>query len=190
MGFPCTLGQLHLCENSLERGFLWRTGIDAEAYLPCTLMQVAYTHLGEAFSIGGALYAVIIFAARKPIPHGLYLCRNGCSGPVGITVVGYHASQVLILLIFILYAPFQPVVAVQIEHYAALVKPLMAVRKVSLHYEAEKLLFGLHLEYGSIVVAEMIVGALPEVGLRLGDHLYGITFDDATLWFPGPAEFA
>ena len=66
----------------------------------------------------------------------------------------------------------------------------MAVRKVGLHYEAEKLLFGLHLEYGSIVVAEMIVGALPEVGLRLGDHLYGITFDDATLWFPGPAEFA
>ena len=64
----------------------------------------------------------------------------------------------------------------------------MAFGEIGLHDETEKFLLSLHLENRGIVVAEMIIGALPKVGTRFGDHLYGITLDDATLWLARPIE--
>ena len=54
--------------------------------------------------------------------------------------------------------------------------------------QTEKFLLCLHLENRGVVVAEMIIGALPKVGTRFGDHLDGITLDDATLWLSCPFE--
>ena len=93
MRLPGTLRYLHIGENRLKRRLLGRAGIDAEAYLAATLMQVAYAHLGEMLPVLGTLDAIVVFAARKAIPHGFNLCINGSRGPIGIPVVGNHAPK-------------------------------------------------------------------------------------------------
>ena len=52
----------------------------------------------------------------------------------------------------------EPVVAIQVHNHAALVEALMALSEVRLYYEAEVLLPRGHLQYRSIVVAEMVIG--------------------------------
>ena len=101
MRLPGTLRYLHVGENRLKRRLLRRAGINAEAYLAATLMQVAYTHLGKMLPVLGTLDAIVILAARKPIPHGFNLCINGCRGPIGIPVVGNHAPKMLEFLILL-----------------------------------------------------------------------------------------
>ena len=39
---------------------------------------------------------------------------------------------------------------------------MVAFGEVGLYHEAEELLLSLHLEYGSVVVAEMVVSTLPQ----------------------------
>lgn len=187
---PGTLRYLHIGENRLKRRLLGRAGIDAEAYLAAALMQVAYAHLGEMLPVLGTLNAIVILAARKSIPHGFNLCINGCRGPIGIPVVGNHASQMLELLILIFHAGFQPILAVKIERNAALVESVVASCEISLHNKAEELFFRLHLEHRGVVILEMIVGTLPQVGFGLGDHFDCIALDNAALRFAGPREFA
>ena len=92
------------------------------------------------------------------------------------------------LLVLVFHRAFQPVLAVEIHHDAALVKAMMAAREVGLHHEAEELLARLHLQHGGIVVLEVIVRALPEVGLRSGGDADGVILDFTLCRLPRPLE--
>ena len=59
---------------------------------------------------------------------------------------------------------------------------MVAFCEIGLHDEAEKFLLCLHLENRCVVVAEMIIGALPKVGARFGYHLDGVALNDATFF--------
>ena len=122
---------------------------------------MADAHLAECDSVCRALDAIIIGAAGETVPHGLHIRRNGSCRPIRVSVVGGYASKLLELLIFIFNLTFEPVVAVKIHHYTALVKTMMALSEISLHDEAEILLSRLHLQHRSIVIAEMIICPLP-----------------------------
>ena len=152
------------------------------------MMHVAYSHLREAYSVLRALDAIVVLSAREPIPYRSDLGGNGRRGPIRITVVGHHASQVLELFVLVLHTGLQPVVAVEVYDDAALVKAPVAFREVSLHDEAEEPLLRLHLEDRGVVVAEMIIGTLPKVCARSGDHLDGVTLDEALRWLSRPFE--
>ena len=93
------------------------------------------------------------------------------------------------LVVLVLDGAFQPVRAVEIHDDAALVEALMALCEVGLHYEAEELLAGLHLQYGGIVVLEVIVGALPQVGMRSGGNENGVALHLVAFGLPCPLEF-
>ncbi len=66
----------------------------------------------------------------------------------------------------------------------------MTLGKVGLHHEAEEFLARLHLQHGGIVVLEVIVRALPEVGLRSGSDADGIILDFTLRRLPRPLEAA
>ena len=149
---------------------------------------MADAHLAELLTVGGALDAVVIFAAREAVPHGLHIGRNCRRGPVGVAIVGGYAAQMLKLLVFVFHRALQPVLAIEIYHDTTLVEAVMTLREVSLHHEAEKLLARLHLKHGGIVVLEVIVGALPEVGLRSGGDANGIILDFTCGRLPRPLE--
>ena len=70
--------------------------------------------------------------------------------------------------ILVLDGAFQPVFGIQIHHNAALVETVMALGEIRFHDKGEELLVRLHLKDRRIVVAEMVIGALPEVGMRGG----------------------
>lgn len=74
--------------------------------------------------------------------------------------------KVLEFLILVLDGAFQPVLTVQIHHHSALVEAMMAVGEIGFHQEREELLGACDLQDRSVVIAEMVVGPLPEVGMR------------------------
>ena len=137
MGQPFAFGQRHVGKDWLEGGLLGRAGIDAEADLTATLPHMADPHLREIFAVGGTLNAVIVLPAAEAIPHGLDGGIDGGGGPVGVAVVGHHTAQVLELLVFVFNRAFQPILAVQIHHNAALVEPVLAL-KFRLNSEGEE----------------------------------------------------
>ena len=92
------------------------------------------------------------------------------------------------LLILEFDGAFEPVVAVQVHHHAALVEALMALSEVRLNYEAEVLLPRGHLQYRSIVVAEMVIGPLPEVRVRRCSDSNNIILHFESLRLPRPME--
>ena len=165
VGLPHALGDLHVREPGGEGRLLRGAGIDAERNLVSAGIHVADTHLAEVDAVAGALDAIVVIPAGEAVPHGLDVSRDGRSRPVGIAVVGGDAAQVLEFLVLIFDRALQPVVAVEVHHDTALVEPVMALGEVGLDHETEEFLPGLHLEDRSIVVAEMIVGPLPKVGM-------------------------
>ena len=118
---------------------------------------MADAHLTEHLSVGRALDTVVILAAGESIPHGFYISGNSRCGPVRVAIVRHYAAQMLKLVVLVFHRAFQPVLAVEIHHDATLVKTVMAACKISLHHEAEILFAGLHLQYGRIVVLEVIL---------------------------------
>lgn len=124
---------------------------------------MAYPYLAECHTIRRTLNAVIILPAAEPIPHCFYGCPYGGGGPVRIPVIRHHAPQVLVFLIFIFYGSLQPVLAIQVHHNAALVEPVMAVRKICPYYKGEIFFFRLHLQDRGIVISEMVVCPLPQI---------------------------
>ena len=92
------------------------------------------------------------------------------------------------LFVFILHTGLQPIVAVKVNDNATLVKTMMAIDEICLNHETEIFLVCLHLEYRSVVVSEVVVGALPKVSVWFGDHFYNITFDGPTLRLACPFE--
>lgn len=152
------------------------------------MMHVADAHLGEVFAIQRTFDAIVVFTPGKAIPHGFYPGVDGCCGPVGIAAIGHDTAQMLELFVLVLNACFKPVLAVEIHDDAALVETVMAFGKIGSHGETEELLFGCHLENRGIVVPEMVIGALPEVGLWPGDYFDGVFGDEAALWFARPLK--
>ena len=129
---------------------------------------MADAHLGENHAVGRALHAVIVLPAAEAIPHVFHLRRDRRGGPVGIAVVGDHGAQMLEGLVLIFHRGLQPVVRVQIHHDPALVKAVVAPGEIGLYHKGEKLLLRLHLKNWRVIVAEMVVGPLPEIRVRLG----------------------
>lgn len=109
------------------------------------------------------IFYIALLPAAEPIPHCLYGRSYSHSGSVRIPVIRHHAPQVLVFLIFIFHGSLQPVLAIQIHHNAALVKPVMAVRKICLHHKAEIFFFGLNLQDRGIVIPKMVVCPLPQI---------------------------
>src|SRR5699024_10362302 len=82
-----------------------------------------------------------------------------------------------------------PVLAVQIHHDSALVKPVMAFPEICLYNKAEIPFLCLYLKYRCIVIAKMIVGPLPQVCVRLCHDFYYSVMNDAAFRFSCPFEF-
>lgn len=188
MGFPCALGQFHLCEYSLERRVFGRVGINTELYLAATLVHVADAHFGKVLSVLRTFYAIVIFLAGETVSYRLHLDINGGSGPIEISVVGDYAPQVLKFFVLIFHAAFQPVFAIKVHHDAALVKTVMAFREICLDYKTEVFFLCIHLEHRGIVVQKMVVCMLPQVCAWLRHDLYGVVLDCAVLRLPCPSE--
>ena len=106
--------------------------------------------------------------------------------PVRIAVIGHHTAQVLKGLIFIFNRTLQPVFTVQIQHNPTLVKAVMAFRKFRFYHKGKKRFFRFHLQYGSIIVAEMVIGSLPKIRVGFRDNFDSILCDHTTLWFSCP----
>ena len=168
MGMPCTGGYLHVREKSRKGRVLRRAGVDAETDLICSCRHVADAHLAEMQSIGGALDTIVILATREAIPHGFHLRRNSGRSPVRVATISNDRTEVLELLVFVLYRSFEPVLTIQIHHNAALVKTMMALREIGLDHKREEPLVGLHLQDRRIVITEMVIRPLPEIRVRFG----------------------
>ena len=168
MRLPCAFGDLHVGEDSSERGVLGRAGVDSETYLVRRGAHVADAHLTELDAVMGALDAEVVRSSREAVPHRLHVGRNRRRRPVGVSVVRHDAAEVLEAVVLVLHGRFQPVLAVKIHDDAALVEAMMTLGEVRLYDEAKVLLPGAHLQDRRVVVAEMVVRALPEVGARSG----------------------
>lgn len=70
------------------------------------------------------------------------------------------------LLILVLDRAFQPVLAIQLHHHSALVEAMVTVGEIGFHQEREEFFGACDLQDRCIVIAEMIVGPLPKVGMR------------------------
>ena len=92
VSFPSAFSQFHVGKDRLERGVFRRAGIYAKLNLTASLMHVTYAHLREVFSVLRALNAIVILSARESVPHCLHIGRNGSGSPIGISIVGNHAS--------------------------------------------------------------------------------------------------
>ena len=149
---------------------------------------MAYAHLAEVLSVCRTFDAVVVGSAREAVPHCLDICRDGGGSPVGIAVVCYDAAKVLEVFVFIFHRSFKPVVAVEIHHDSALVESVVALCEVGLYCKAEVLLLCLHLEHRSVVVAEMIVCALPQVGVRGSGDGDPVFLDSVGSRLAGPLE--
>lgn len=174
MCLPHTFRNLHVGKDCGEGRFFGRAGIDSEADFLAASLHVADAHLTEIGSVGGTFDAIVIFSARESVPHGLDIGGDGRCGPVGIAAIGGHAAKMLELVVLVFYRAFQPVLAVQIHHNAALVKALVALCEVGLDNKTEELFARLHLQHWRIVVLEVVVSALPQVGVRGGGDEDGV----------------
>ena len=92
------------------------------------------------------------------------------------------------LLVLVFHRAFHPVLAIEIHHDAALVKAMMALCEVGLYNKTKELLTGLHLQDGCVVVLEVIVGALPKVGVRSCGDNNRIAFYFESSWLTRPFE--
>ena len=95
----------------------------------------------------------------------------------------------LILVILILDGTFQPVLTVQIHHDPALVETVMAVCELRFHDKTEILFLRLHLKDRCIVIAEMIIRALPQICVRFRNDLHCAVCDPEMLRLSCPAKF-
>ena len=168
MSLPCTFGYLHIRKQRSKRRVLRRTSIDTETYLSISGAHVAYTHLAEMYAVRRTLDAIIVLPPREAVPHRFYVRRDSRCCPVRIAAVGDHRTEVLVLPVLVLHGRFEPVLAVKVHHNTALVKPMMALREIGLGDERKEPLVRLHLQNRRIVIPEVVVRPLPEVGMRFG----------------------
>ena len=150
---------------------------------------MADPHLLKMNPVRRAFNAVVILSPAEAVPHRFYRGVYHCSCPVRISLIRDNTSQMLIFFILIFHRSLQPVLAVQVHHDAALVKPVMALPEICLYDKAEIPFLCLHLKYRSIVITEMIVGPLPQVSMRFCDNLYHSLINGTAFRFSCPFEF-
>ena len=168
MRLPGAFRHPHLRKDRREAGVLRAAGVDAEADRPRALPHMADAHLGKALSVFGALDAIVVLPAAEAVPHLLHVGRDRRRRPVRIAVVGDHGAEMLELFVLVLDRRLEPVFAVEVHHDAALVKAVMTAGEIRFYDKGEILLFGFPLQHRRIVVSEVIIGPLPQVGMRLG----------------------
>ena len=93
------------------------------------------------------------------------------------------------LLILIFHRSLEPVLRVKVHNDAALIEAVVAVSEIGLYDKREVFIIGFHLENRSIIIAEMIIGPLPEIGMRLSHYLDKIIIYAILLRFSGPFQF-
>ena len=186
VGQPLAFRHFHVGEDGSEGRGLRATGVDTKANFPRCLMEMAHTHLPEGDPILRAFDTEILLSPAQAVPHGGDAGGNFGGGPVGIAVVGDHAAQVLKTLMFVLNGTFQPVLGVQIHHHAALVKAVGAFGKFGFHHKGEEGLVRSHLQHRGVVVAEVVVGSLPQIGVGQGDDLNAVLGDHSVFRGSGP----
>ena len=102
-------------------------------------------------------------------------------------MVGDYTSKMLKLLVFIFDGTLEPVFAVQIQNDTTLIKAMVALREIRLYHKRKKWFIRTHLQQRRVIVAEMVIGSLPQIGVRFCDDFDAILRDHATLWFPRPS---
>ena len=162
---PFTLADFHFRELCGEWMVNRACRIYSERDLPITLIQMECTHLVESGTVRTCLYIIVASPTAKAIPHFLYGRWNIMRSPIGISVVCHNTTQPLIFLIFVFDWRLHPVVTVKIDCDTALVKQSRTIERC-LYCERKELVGGFHLQHWSIVVAESIIGALPQVCVR------------------------
>ena len=123
----------------------------------------------EVLSVLGVLDAEVVPPAAEAEPGGFDGGVHIHRSPVGIAVVGDHAAQTLDPVVLVLDGRLEPVVAVQVHDDAALVKADPGI-KLRPYHEGKELLLSTQLQDGGIVVPEVIIGPLPQVGAGFGHH--------------------
>ena len=71
-------------------------------------------------------------------------------------------------LCFIFNRGLQPVIRIQIHNYATLIKSMMTPGKICLHNKGKILLLCFYLQNRRIIVSEVVIGPLPQIGMRFG----------------------
>lgn len=85
------------------------------------------------------------------------------------------------VLIFVFDRPLDPVFAVEVDSYSTLVKAVLGGIEVSFDDERKVLFSGCGLQNGGVVVAEVVVGSLPEVCAGFGGDFNSVGGDGIAL---------
>lgn len=165
---PRAFGELHAGKGCGEGGVFGAARIDADVDFIGALEKVRNAHLPEVRAVFRAFHAEIALAAAEPVVHAALCGRNVGGGPVGIAVIGDDAAQTLEAFVLVLDGGFQPVVAVLVDQHATLIETPLAV-ECRLHDERKEGLAGFDEQRVGIVVLKTVIGALPVIGMRLGD---------------------
>ena len=167
---PFAFRDFHVCKSSLK-GRIFRTaGINAKVYCSIAIPHMANSHLLENNTIIGTFDAIIIIPPAKTIPHGFLICSNLSCCPIRVSMIRHHTSKVLEHFVFVFDRSFEPIFAVQVHHDSALVKSLLAF-EFRFDDKREKLLICLHLQYGCIIISEVIKCSLPQIRMGRSNNL-------------------
>ena len=103
-------------------------------------------------------------------------------------MVGDYTSKMLKLLVFIFDGTLEPVFAVQIQNDTTLIKAMVALREIRLYHKRKKWFIRTHLQQRRVIVAEMVIGSLPEIRMWFGHNLNSILRNRAAFRLPCPFQ--
>ena len=171
MRLPHTFCQRHIGEHRREARILGAAGINAEADRTGRLRHMTDTHLAEGHAVVGALDTKVVLTAAQPVPHRCDGSGDLGGRPVGVAAVGHDAAEVLYLSVLILDGGLEPIFAVEIHDDPALVEAVMTAAEIRANDKGKILFIRLSLQDRGVIVPETVVGALPQVGMRLRRYL-------------------
>ena len=182
---PLTFAELHLGEKGAEGRIFRAAGVDTHGDLARRDGHMADAHLVEGLAVKRALDAEVVFAAAEAVPDAMDGRVDGGRRPIGIAAHRHHAAEVLEGLRLVLCRRLDPAFRAEIDGDAALVEAPLAV-ELRLDGKGKKLFTRRKLQDGRAVVAEMVVGALPQVCVRLGHDLDRVRADPILRGFARP----
>ena len=174
-------------KDGAEGRILRAAGVDTKADFTIPLPHMAHPHLPEGDAIFRAFQTVVILSAAEAVPHGLYGGIQLRGSPVRVAQIGDHAAKMLEGFVFVFNGCLQPVFGVQIHDDSALVKAVLAL-KFGFHREGEEALPGCHLQNRGIVIAEAVIGPLPQIRVGLCENFDSVRGDGIILRLPGPFQ--
>ena len=95
VGKPSARAKIEVIKACRERRVLGRARINAHLDRAAAFMQVAHAHLMPHLAVLGAVDAIVIVATTEAIPHLALVGGNLGGCPVGPTMVGDDATQML-----------------------------------------------------------------------------------------------